>query len=248
MPLKTMNRPTYARSPLRNCLQADETAPALFTLFPRLPKELRLAIWRFTLPLPRRIRRAQEPAHTTTLPLNYEVERPRNPIALSINHESRSLALQHYKQEIVEVGMPRYIDYSADFIHEMEIPPCALQKITNLMQDYADSIDLENVIYGRIKDWWGVLRNLREVLVVVHYRDGQAYEPFKPTEMQVEKKLELMKPNILDRMTGINVQRGLDGCVVRWIIPNIVLETCKPCFRRRGGRHYYNGYCRGHLR
>ena len=144
--------------------------------------------------------------------------------------------------------MPRYIDYSADFIHEMEMPPYALHKLANLIQDYADSIHLQDVIYGRIKDWWAVLRNLREVLVIVHYRDGHAYEPFKPTEMQVQKKLELIKQSIVDRMGAINTQRELDGCAVRWMIPNIVMETCKPCFRRRGGRHYYNGHCRGHLR
>jgi hypothetical protein len=148
---------------------------------------------------------------------------------------------------VVDVGMPRYIGYAVDFIHEMEMPPYAFPKITNLMTDYADSIDLEDIIYNRIKDWWSLLRTLREVLVVVHYRDGQAYEPFKPTEMQVEKRLQFMKPNILDRMRRI-IQGQSDGYMLGWVIPNIVMETCKPCFRRRGGRHYYSAACKGHLR
>jgi len=38
-----MSRPSYERSSLRNCIQADDEATAAsFVDFPRLPKELRL--------------------------------------------------------------------------------------------------------------------------------------------------------------------------------------------------------------
>lgn len=208
-----------------------------------LPIEIRLAIWRFTLPPPRRLLRE---------------ERRTDPIALYINRESRQLALSYYKRYDFDTKLtwllegpgdttlnPRYIDYSVDFIHDRDLPYFAKELAENLISDFADSPDLEAIISGRLQERLRNMPRLRELLVVVHYRD--AYEPFKQAESQMEKRLVSMKTNLVQRLFNRKTSNELEGHNVLWEIPNIVMEACKPCFRRRGGRYYANIWCRGRL-
>lgn len=232
-----MKKTQYKQSPLRTShSSSDERVPATFSLFPRLPRELRLMIWRLTLPRPRRIRQNENRMY---------------PITLSINQESRAMALQHYKVETTKawsaIGVPCYVDYSADFIHEMDLPPFALRNTQNLIQEYADSVGLESRIRSHLEGTVDMLPSLKELLVIVHYRELYAYGPFKPIESQVQKKLQLIRSNIIDGLRCLRTQWGLQGRVVGWKVPNIAMETCKLCFRRRGGRHYTNASCKGRL-
>jgi hypothetical protein len=241
-----MHKPT-CRSRLRESSSSDEHDAVSFTLFPQLPLELRHAIWRYTLPRPRRIIGEQ---------------RRSDPIALSINRESRQLALSYYKrhafhpdhkflhtQMAVAPGgtslKPRYIDYSFDFIHDDWLLFFPKHLTENVLSEFADSPALEGKILGHLQDRLWELPRLREVLVVVHYR--HAYQAFKQTESQMEKKLQLMRSRIVKRLGRLKMPNESEGHIVLQKTPNVVMEVCQPCFRRRGSRHYVNTWCRGHL-
>ena len=234
----------YCRSRLRESSSSDDHDTASFTLFPKLAVELRHAIWRFTLPRPRRI---------------LVEERRTDPIALSINRESRELALIYYKRHDFDPDhklwtrdaregtalKPRYIDYSFDFIHEAWLLYFSKQLTEKVISEFADSPGLEGKISGTLQHRLRGLPRLREVLVVVHYRD--AYQPFKPAESQMEKRLELIKADIVKQLGHLKTPNESEGQIVLPRNPNIVMEVCKPCFRRRGGRHYANTWCRSRL-
>jgi hypothetical protein len=80
-----------------------------FHLFPKLPTELRFAIWELAFPGPRTI--------TPMLP-GGEIEdlssRPQNPSTLYVNNESRQIALKHYDKIGVPSRGPRYVNFTVD--------------------------------------------------------------------------------------------------------------------------------------
>ncbi len=232
-----------APSRLRESFSVNDQNPPSFTMFPQLPMELRLAIWRFTLPRPRRVR---------------PDERPSIPIALSITRESRELALMHYEQCAfpkqwvkdwgIEIALrPRYIDFSADLIYGKDISYFPSHNIQNMIQEYADSTFLETQVTGLLQEWLAALPRLREVVVMVHYRKEQAYGPLKPTELQIEKKLESIKTKFIQRIGNADASMDVEGHKVRGWLPNIMMEVCKPCFRHRGSRTYTNSWCRSRM-
>ena len=229
-----MTKLICARSHLRESSSSDDEDPHSFTLFPRLPVELRLAIWRSTFPPPRRV---------------FLDGVRRSPIALSINHESRQLALFYYtncdRKSTPDRPQPRYVDFSADTLPASQVVFFGTNRIQNLMLDHSDSSVLETKVFSSLHKMLCELPRLRQVLVMVHYRD--AYQTFKQTELQMERKLESINPILVERIRRLKESKELRGETVEWNIPNIAMESCKPCFRRRGGRHYRNLWCKSQI-
>ncbi|PMD36902.1 hypothetical protein L207DRAFT_569047 [Hyaloscypha variabilis F] len=84
------------------------TPPTTFPLFTLLPPELRLKIWHLTLPAPRLVPLRYQSSTAPFTPSTPKSHRGCTspaliPITLQINHESRSLALQHYS---LSFGLP----------------------------------------------------------------------------------------------------------------------------------------------
>jgi hypothetical protein len=145
-------------------------------------------------------------------------------------------------------GQPYYVDYAHDIFHGKELPLiCKFSHIQNIMLDLADSRGLESVVFSSVKGLPGSLMNMKECTVVIHYRSGQSYEPFKPTEIQMLERLRTVKEGVVARIEAINADWEESGLPVRLDLPEIVLETCKPCYRRRGGIDFHNHNCKGHL-
>ena len=71
----------------------EEPKPESFTLFPKLPIELRLRIWRLTFPPSRVLKIPVVPSRPS---LQRQLSAC-NPVALFVNHESRSEALRLYR-------------------------------------------------------------------------------------------------------------------------------------------------------
>ncbi|KAH7327317.1 hypothetical protein BKA65DRAFT_65835 [Rhexocercosporidium sp. MPI-PUGE-AT-0058] len=77
-------------------LLPQSSSPSTFPLFPHLPPELRLRIWRFCLPGPRHIRINSK--CNCSRPSSYPTQTftAIHPTLLSVNGESRTEALRHY--------------------------------------------------------------------------------------------------------------------------------------------------------
>ena len=117
---------------------------------------------------------------------------------------------------------------------EICLPAIEAWRIANLVQEYGDLLELEAWVNCGVKEWMNVLPNLRDVVVVVHYRGLQAYgQPFKPTKMQVEERLQGIRRSVLDDLKGIKEKRERGREEVLWKIPNIRMESCRTCFGRQ---------------
>jgi hypothetical protein len=100
------------RSAESNC---PEKSSPTFTLFPKLPTELRLKIWKYALPGPRAIR-VQRNWPTMSGPIR-AVAKP--PAVLQTNSESRQLAMRFYELSFNSAikGRPINIDYQVDALY-----------------------------------------------------------------------------------------------------------------------------------
>jgi hypothetical protein len=84
-------------------------ADPTFHFFPKLPTELRFAIWELAFPGPR-----------TTMPilplgiLEDLTARPQNPSTLYANKESRQITLKHYDKIGAPSRGPRYVNFAVD--------------------------------------------------------------------------------------------------------------------------------------
>lgn len=96
-----------------------ESTPRTFTGFSSLPPELRCKICRYALPAPRVIHITEryiilkgETSHSFCFAENVE-----HPVLLQVSHESRSLALKHYRCTFEPyLGVPIYFDPSQDVL------------------------------------------------------------------------------------------------------------------------------------
>jgi 2EXR family len=91
-------------------------ASPTFTLFPRLPYELREMVWRFSLPDPRKI----VPFTAYNVDFFHEPNRPPKdhcPANLRVNRDSRTVALRHYSNwhNAAALGY-QYIDFDIDTV------------------------------------------------------------------------------------------------------------------------------------
>jgi hypothetical protein len=92
-----------------------------FPLFPLLPPEIRLQIWTSALPGPREI--GPLDIYTQSPP---SASRNRDPVLLSVNQESRSVALRHYSRRDIShlhywskkdnFTYPHYLSFSHDIL------------------------------------------------------------------------------------------------------------------------------------
>ncbi|KAE9378781.1 hypothetical protein N431DRAFT_327530 [Stipitochalara longipes BDJ] len=93
--------------------QTTSVPASTFPLFTLLPPELRLKIWHLTLPAPRLVSLHYQ---SSTAPITSSTPKSHRgctspapiPITLQINHESRTLALQHYT---LSFGLPGGISF-----------------------------------------------------------------------------------------------------------------------------------------
>jgi hypothetical protein len=97
-------------------MAATDSPATEFHLFPRLPKELRLEIWKHSLPGPRIV------DVSCTSQLWHWTTDESSPIHLEVNHEARAVALRSYERApIWEYGrvpwMRTFVDYSRDFFY-----------------------------------------------------------------------------------------------------------------------------------
>jgi hypothetical protein len=165
--------------------------PTAFSLFPELPSELRLKIWRFCFPGPRTVRiqykaktrhsvdgkRSNFSAWTSTNPI---------PIILHICHESRQEALKFYRLAFGSFfHQPSiYIGFDIDSVHfvdeKMDHPdrwknlePCTYLLDVLLGGEYYGSddgekiqrmvLDINESLYGRRSFCWDEIRLLPQL-------------------------------------------------------------------------------------
>ncbi|CZT50555.1 uncharacterized protein RSE6_11563 [Rhynchosporium secalis] len=112
-------------------VMSSESAHALsgqdtlvFTLFPALPPELRLMIWKFALPGPRVIALLTREETTTSNPNrntswkfydDFKSPASSNPVLLHVNQESRALVLSNYQLTFDKLlCRPIYLDFAID--------------------------------------------------------------------------------------------------------------------------------------
>jgi hypothetical protein len=173
---------------------SPEKSSPTFTLFPKLPTELRLKIWKYALPGPRAIR--VQRAWSTLSRRIRAVAKP--PAVLQINSESRQLALRFYEVSFNNAikGRPIGIDYQVDALYmeswgafnsfyrfARQVPNCAAAGEIRDMESR-----LRCLVLGNIKwhdqldpDRMLTLRNI-EVLIL-HYKG-----PFFRTQILSEKE------------------------------------------------------------
>jgi hypothetical protein len=109
-------------------LTANEETPDSFSLFHKLPIELRLKIWRYTFPRGRYVDLDDYngfPIYSSFQTNGHLGKEPWLPIALSVNKESRQETLRHYIIVFLEDPVPRRICYnpSPDAAFMEEITP-----------------------------------------------------------------------------------------------------------------------------
>ena len=96
-------------------LTANEETPDSFSLFHKLPIELRLKIWRYTFPRGRYVDLDDYngfPIYSSFQTNGHLGKEPWLPIALSVNKESRQETLRHYIIVFLEDPVPRRICYN----------------------------------------------------------------------------------------------------------------------------------------
>lgn len=203
--LASMTSPNHVAMQAENPSSSSSTCPAMgssataFTLFPELPIEIRLKIWRHALPGSRVIgtclERRYSISDTWHLQQKYMSIRHRSllscktPVPLFVCQESRNEALRFYQLRHV-LGFtqkPVYIDFSRDIIYLEDLQedsPSAritVHNLANLLEDgnrsaiqfLAMDSDFYSLLYERCRNDLQALQeftNLKEFILVKHFR------------------------------------------------------------------------------
>jgi 2EXR family len=134
-----------------------------FPLFPLLPPEIRLQIWTSALPAPREI--GPIDICTQTPP---SASQNRDPVLLSVNQESRSVALRHYNPRDTShlhywskkdnFTYPHYISFAHDILTYTSI------HLIQFLQLTAPKIQINDPYFFLSRDEMSQVQNLKLIL------------------------------------------------------------------------------------
>jgi hypothetical protein len=137
-------------------------ASVTFTLLPKLPTELRLTIWKLTIPRPRVIKiykRVPRNDSDNTVHAMSSI-----PSILHANREARTFAL-----DICTPAFTSRISHSFYFDFSRDILSCLAETLEGLRSVYPKRVPEE------IKEW------MARHLMVAHKQDPKIYSPIRPT-------------------------------------------------------------------
>ena len=200
------------------------------TRFDDLPTELRQEIWRLVLPGARLISvtRFSKP-----------------PLALHINHESRSVALQHYElfapqhpddddgHEEGHMCVKGYIDFSVDIIHIAGLRPCGevRQRICHLQDNsWLWQHMSETRIFLMTDFAFAKFPRMRSYKTVVHYDSnirGVEFQnlPIRITEEEFRTRMLSGADRIYWRIEKVKAERAEAG--TEWEPPTYQISRCE---------------------
>jgi hypothetical protein len=214
-----------------------------FHLFSQLPLDIRLEIWTWTLPRPRFINSQYQP-------LQARAEFPAFP-AISINNESRSLALTYFS--LTEIGV--FVDFAHDYFHlpvksegteRWETHP----QTANAVFKFYNFENARKEFPGTFEHYLGVLPGLKEVVLQIHVV-GMNIAPRTPEEnrkVMLELRVWAAELVIENGRRGVVVNVGdcglCEGCRRmrrRWLdgaapMMEEVFSSLRPWFGSTGGR------------
>lgn len=109
-----------------------DSPPPMFTLFPKLPKELQMKIWKCALPGPRIIQ-----LHYLNSAFFFRGARP--PLVLHTCRTSREVALTVFERAFASNDKPICIDFAHDTLH-LATSPGMCKHMAGLYPDIKEKI------------------------------------------------------------------------------------------------------------
>jgi hypothetical protein len=190
-----------------------------FTLFPNLPIELQIKIWKYALPGPRIIQ-------LHYLNGAFSFYGARHPPVLLTCRTSREVALTVYKRAFPHNDKSIYIDFAYDTLHLATSPrmcqhaaglfPDIKEKIQSLAVEISSEDDLEK---SAIDIKLSRLSDLKEIIFVVGHTERLL--EFKNAERVRFSKPEAMAPFLWQRWKGW-MEHLFKGFVVRVVEAKVV--------------------------
>ncbi|PMD28732.1 hypothetical protein L207DRAFT_594137 [Hyaloscypha variabilis F] len=196
----------------------DEEADGAFKLFPKLPKELRLKIWGFTLPGSRLI--------DTSIPSRFYSKHTmrgkynRNPIATMVCSESREVASKRFRL-LKGMNYNRWVDYEEDFFVATKV---FWNKRERLMRG-RDWAEVRNVVFD-FNDFEESLRCVKKRLHLSGFCGG-----FFPVNL---KKVMMIDDKLIEREDDeMTMMNGDHVLWLQWMKTEFEDLDRTPCARSR---------------
>ena len=163
-----------------------------FTLFPKLPPELRIKIWSFALE-PRVV---EIDEHTSTRAMGkwtYDYGRcGKPPSLLQVNAEARSIAMSSHRLSFFNVvGGPTYFNFEKDTLHLRRFRPEWLSSPLNEDFTKAQNLAIWFYVYSRVEDLGSQLVHFKNLHNVTVYSDASIILPVGSTSETINAGLEI---------------------------------------------------------